>query len=230
MREGWSSLEQRKAVEAYLAMLEKQKRGEAYNKAAINRQLGEGALAARSRSAIEYRMQNISAVLDEMGWAYISGYKPARNVGQRVREELKDLLAELMADSTEDLIDTNGFEANVRQIRQRPMLTEPTGTQAPARRSAETTTYVRDPYVKAWVLENARGLCEGCGQPAPFTNEFGEPYLEVHHMRPLAAGGSDTIQNAVALCPNCHRRCHYGEDRVYLAQRIYTLVSRLVAE
>jgi len=211
-------------------MLEKQQRGEAYNKAAINRQLGEGVLAARSRSAIEYRMQNISAVLDEMGSAYVQGYKPARNVGQRVKEELKGLLAELMADGSKNGLDSNGFEAQVRQIRQRPVLTEPAGTKEPSRRSAETTTYVRDPYVKAWVLENAKGLCEHCGQPAPFTNEFGEPYLEVHHMKPLAAGGSDTIQNAVALCPNCHRRCHYGEDRVNLARRLYRLVSRLVVE
>ncbi|HHZ90859.1 TPA: HNH endonuclease [Candidatus Poribacteria bacterium] len=29
-------------------------------------------------------------------------------------------------------------------------------------------------------------------------------YLEIHHLRQLAAGGSDTIQNAVVVCPNCH--------------------------
>ncbi|MFM0350878.1 HNH endonuclease [Paraburkholderia sp. RL17-347-BIC-D] len=27
---------------------------------------------------------------------------------------------------------------------------------------------------------------------------------------PLAQGGPDTVANAIALCPNCHRERHYG--------------------
>ncbi|WP_256325004.1 HNH endonuclease signature motif containing protein [Nitrosomonas sp. Nm132] len=38
----------------------------------------------------------------------------------------------------------------------------------------------------------------------------GSPYLEVHHKIPLAFGGEDTVVNAIALCPNCHREAHYG--------------------
>jgi 5-methylcytosine-specific restriction protein A len=26
----------------------------------------------------------------------------------------------------------------------------------------------------------------------------------------LASDGDDTVENAVALCPNCHRRAHFG--------------------
>jgi 5-methylcytosine-specific restriction protein A len=26
----------------------------------------------------------------------------------------------------------------------------------------------------------------------------------------LAEGGEDTVENALALCPNCHRRLHFG--------------------
>ncbi|MEC5166165.1 putative HNH restriction endonuclease [Flavobacterium sp. PL11] len=37
------------------------------------------------------------------------------------------------------------------------------------------------------------------------------PYLEVHHKKPLAEDGDDTIENAFALCPNCHRHAHYGK-------------------
>ena len=36
------------------------------------------------------------------------------------------------------------------------------------------------------------------------------PYLEVHHKIRLSDGGEDTIDNVVALCPNCHRKAHYG--------------------
>nr|WP_275041241.1 HNH endonuclease signature motif containing protein [Halomonas meridiana] len=46
---------------------------------------------------------------------------------------------------------------------------------------------------------------------APFNRKSdGSPYLEVHHRKPLAEGGDDTVANAIALCPNCHRAAHYG--------------------
>ena len=32
--------------------------------------------------------------------------------------------------------------------------------------------------------------------------------MEVHHIKQLAKGGEDTLRNAVALCPNCHRKMH----------------------
>ncbi|AWV01316.1 hypothetical protein DM992_11800 [Burkholderia sp. JP2-270] len=54
-------------------------------------------------------------------------------------------------------------------------------------------------------------ICGGCGKPAPFQRKStGRPYLEVHHVLPLAQGGHDTVANAIALCPNCHREQHYG--------------------
>ncbi|HXU34436.1 MAG TPA: HNH endonuclease [Thermoanaerobaculia bacterium] len=34
--------------------------------------------------------------------------------------------------------------------------------------------------------------------------------MEVHHRIRLAYGGEDTVENAVALCPNCHREAHHG--------------------
>ncbi|SFB88291.1 HNH endonuclease [Marinospirillum celere] len=52
---------------------------------------------------------------------------------------------------------------------------------------------------------------QACGTPAPFNRKSdGTPYLEVHHKTPLALGGEDTVENAIALCPNCHRKAHYG--------------------
>lgn len=58
---------------------------------------------------------------------------------------------------------------------------------------------VRDERVRAYVLNRARGVCE-CGCGVPF------PYLEVHHIDPLATGGADRVGNAVALRPDCHAR------------------------
>lgn len=74
-----------------------------------------------------------------------------------------------------------------------------------------TQVYVRNPDVIAEVLIRANGQCEICRKSAPFyRKKDGTPYLEVHHKIPLAHGGEDTIDNAVALCPNCHREQHFG--------------------
>jgi hypothetical protein len=74
-----------------------------------------------------------------------------------------------------------------------------------------TTTFLRNPYVAAEVLHRAAGICEGCKRPAPFKRASdGTPYLEVHHIKRLADGGEDTVENAIAVCPNCHRFAHYA--------------------
>ncbi|WP_240698763.1 MULTISPECIES: HNH endonuclease [Vibrio] len=65
----------------------------------------------------------------------------------------------------------------------------------------------------AEVLLRAKGTCERCKSPAPFTRKSHQtPYLEVHHIIRLADGGKDTIENTLALCPNCHRELHFGAD------------------
>ena len=74
-----------------------------------------------------------------------------------------------------------------------------------------TPSFKRNPDVVAEVLELAGGVCGKCGDNAPFVKKSnGEPYLEVHHIEQLSNGGDDTVENAIALCPNCHREWHYG--------------------
>ena len=74
-----------------------------------------------------------------------------------------------------------------------------------------TVAYRRNPDVVAEVLFRAGGRCQRCNKPAPFKrSDTCLPYLEVHHKKRLADGGDDTVKNAIALCPNCHREAHYG--------------------
>ena len=81
----------------------------------------------------------------------------------------------------------------------------------PARKLVLTYAYDRNPDVVAEVLCRAKGRCEHCNQLAPFMRRSDNtPYLEVHHKRPLSEGGDDTVENAEALCPNCHRMRHFG--------------------
>ena len=71
----------------------------------------------------------------------------------------------------------------------------------------------RNPDVVATVLERADGFCEDCKKKAPFLrSKDSTPYLEVHHIIRLADGGRDNLDNAIALCPNCHRKAHYGKN------------------
>ncbi|MDX1587799.1 MAG: DUF3883 domain-containing protein [Oleiphilaceae bacterium] len=83
--QGWDWLECEFIVHDYLDMLNKQLRGERYSKAEHRRAL-QPRLNNRSEGSIEYKHQNISAVLLELGMAYIPGYKPAFNYQQQLKQ------------------------------------------------------------------------------------------------------------------------------------------------
>lgn len=73
-------------------------------------------------------------------------------------------------------------------------------------RMTAVRSYVkRDPKVRLAVLERAGYRCERCTESRSFRG-----FLDVHHV--LGAEMSDRFYNCVALCPNCHREAHYGED------------------
>ncbi|AFC84751.1 HNH endonuclease [Frateuria aurantia] len=88
--EQWSHAELDAAVESYLWMLEQQAQARPFVKMEIYRQLQ--ARFGRTEKAWEYRMQNISAVLADLGEATVSGLLPAQNVGSRTAKKLRDLL------------------------------------------------------------------------------------------------------------------------------------------
>lgn len=104
------------------------------------------------------------------------------------------------------------------------------GSAKPESEEATTKSYKRDPAVKAWVLGEANGTCEACGTEAPFFTDDDRPFLEVHHVKRLADDGPDIVENAVAICPNCHRALHYSKDRGEIVNRLYETVTRLVRE
>jgi 5-methylcytosine-specific restriction endonuclease McrA len=94
-------------------------------------------------------------------------------------------------------------ESRQRRLREAP--------RKPSVRTVEVQVFDRNPDVIVEVLQRAAGSCERCMANAPFQRRSnGTPYLEVHHTIRLADGGEDTIDNALALCPNCHRKEHYG--------------------
>jgi 5-methylcytosine-specific restriction endonuclease McrA len=126
--------------------------------------------------------------------------------------------------------DLTELQRRVASLRKKKILQMPKGQDAPPSVPTNGKGFLRDPMVKAWVLQEADGHCEACGNLAPFMEDDGEQYLEVHHVRSLASGGSDKPSNAIALCPNCHRRCHYGSDRKKFTKGLYQRMCRLVPE
>lgn len=83
--EAWSQAEAEATVSDYFNMLEQELKGTAVNKAEHNRRL-RPLLRSRSRGAIEFKHQNVSAILLELGYPYVSGYKPRRNYQELLRE------------------------------------------------------------------------------------------------------------------------------------------------
>lgn len=89
-------------------------------------------------------------------------------------------------------------------------------------RDVKTRVFERDPFIRSYVKKLAKGICQLCENPAPFELD-GEPFLHVHHIEYLADGGEDTIENSIAICPNCHERIHkleLPEDKSILLLKV----------
>ncbi|MGF0240571.1 HNH endonuclease [Rhodococcus sp. IEGM1300] len=228
----WSDVEIQAAVDAYLRMWSQEQKGQVFNKAHENRMLREGALAGRTKGSVEFRMQNISTVLVELGRAPIKGYKPAKNVGANVARSIREALTAESNPTPEDFVptaDETTLERRAVKLERRPIKEVPKGIEKPDQTQSSAKAFVRDPAVRAWVRQQANGKCEGCAKPAPFEMD-GRPFLEVHHVKHLAQKGSDRPSNAVALCPNCHRRCHHSSDRDEFTASLFQKVKRLKIE
>jgi hypothetical protein len=277
------------------------------NKKRVREALIDGPLSDRTHGSIEYRFQNISAVLANRGEVWIKGYLPAKNVGAATETRIAQFVeayskhrhsrrlnwlvnalpsgvvqkaATALAsgkqfeysDSTDYDLELNGtklppkkvigyagllhfgaplfpenfsggegtpcfkkldssglkiddkwgsiasgtetpeFRKSVAAHSKMPSSWPPKGNMKPKKVSQASESYSRDTSVVAFVEDRARGICELCCEPAPFNRPDGSPFLEVHHIVPLSEGGPDTVDNAAALCPNCHRACHYSSE------------------
>lgn len=81
-----------------------------------------------------------------------------------------------------------------------------TRCDAVIRESGQRNGAVIPPATRAAVLTRDRHRCvkDGCGSTR---------CLEVHHVVPREAGGSNRAENLVTLCARCHRFAHEKERR-----------------
>ncbi|MGY2684338.1 HNH endonuclease [Pseudomonas tolaasii] len=230
---GWSDQELEASVDGYLKMLKLESLGQPLNKKAEHELLRESALGARSLASVDYRMRNISAVFETLNHTPIAGYTAANNVGSGILSRIRRMLEQRGIVEYQDNAPTSDealLERRAAKLQSKPIKTKPEGITTPQQVSTTSTSYVRDPEVRAWVRQQAAGICEGCGLHAPFNLDNGQPFLEVHHVKHLAQKGSDRTSNAVALCPNCHQRCHRSSDREAFTAALYSKIERLIRE
>lgn len=141
--------------------------------------------------------------LDEDGQSRDVIMFPLRVVGKNVAPIQAEALATKQA-----LLERKVQRATSDKIASRAKL----ASGKPSKRTVATDQYERDPWVVAYAKQRAQGICQLCNAPAPFIDKYGEPYLEVHHIEWLSKGGSDSVDNVAALCPNCHRKMHVVDD------------------
>lgn len=104
--------------------------------------------------------------------------------------------------------------AALKRTENETQFTEPSiePTEPTKRISSGTTTFLRDSEVVRVAKLRANGICEYCGQQG-FETAQGGFYLEAHHVIPLSCNGDDQEWNIVAICPDDHRKAHFGVDR-----------------
>ncbi len=83
------------------------------------------------------------------------------------------------------------------------------------------TNYKRDQKIRDKVLKRSNNKCEYCKNKT-FQKPDENFYLEVHHIEFLSEGGKDEENNMIALCPNCHRKFHFGKDKDKMKEKLLT--------
>jgi hypothetical protein len=138
----WTRREVNAAVAAYLNMLRSELRGETYVKSDVVRSL-EPTLPDRSRPSIERKLQNISAVLDEEGLAWIDGYKPLAHYQHELRTAVMDAvgpghrIGESLAAYAQSAIAAPSIS---RKATDDVLVPTPTGESAPRQRTSVSLT------------------------------------------------------------------------------------------
>ncbi len=121
----WSNTEVQLIVADYFNMLSAELKGESYSKAAHRRALMP-LLQNRSEGSVEFKHQNISAVLMELGQPYIIGYLPRVNYQNSLRSAvIKYLDLNPNLENQFEYFATKEIAAPISQIDFRKFLADP---------------------------------------------------------------------------------------------------------
>ena len=156
-RVNWTPDEVAETVSSYFKMLKLELAGKSVNKSEENARL-RARLTGRSKGAVEFKHQNISAVLLENGWIYIDGYKPMKNVQGDLRNEverqlrLDSELDNLMMKSSNSMVGADDFDPELPELVEVPEVILGTAAWTPR------ITGIKRDYVFRDVRNRALGL------------------------------------------------------------------------
>ncbi|HHA2764476.1 TPA: HNH endonuclease [Stenotrophomonas maltophilia] len=184
------------AVEAYRQMEARLANGSALEKTRVYRELA--ARHGRTSKAWEYRMQNISHVLNQAGMSYLPGLVPASKVGAKVEPKLARLLG--LSGETPTAVSGPTRELLDREAR-----------SAEASRKFAQTSEVDDRQRVLAAIVQRRGqatfrkaLLDAYGGRCTMTGCDVADALEAAHIRPYSGRSSSVVSNGLLLRADIH--------------------------
>ncbi|CAB3847448.1 hypothetical protein LMG26854_02777 [Achromobacter aegrifaciens] len=197
----WSEEELAATARAYRDMYAKLQANVPFVKSRYYEQLSQQ--FDREDGAYERRMQNFSAILDELGLPWLQGLKPQANIGARMRPILLRCMQDLIAELRAPITLPEEVPASATLIEG-------------AKHQIIVNAYERDPAAKPRCLKRWGTSCVVCGFSfGAAYGQLGEGFIHVHHLRPLStiaeAYELDPEEDLRPVCPNCHAMLHRRE-------------------
>lgn len=137
-----------------------------------------------------------------------------RSGGHSVVYEIPNLIklkTSMFFENYQNDLDTN-ISKSLNDTREKRLSRLQEASKIPEQIQIISKGFKRNSDVIVEVLRRAKGKCEYCNSSAPFIRKKDNtPYLEIHHKKTLADNGEDSIENTIAVCPNCHKYLHFGK-------------------
>ncbi|WP_409460831.1 HNH endonuclease [Stenotrophomonas maltophilia] len=192
----WTEDELAAAVEAYRQMEARLANGSALEKTRVYRELV--ARHGRTSKAWEYRMQNISHVLDQADKPWLPGLLPASKVGARVEPKL----AKLLGLSGETLTSVSGPTRGL--LEQEVKAAEASGSFSPANEADERQRVLAAIVRRRGQPAFRKALLDAYGGRCAMTGCNIVDALEAAHIRPYSGRTSNVACNGLLLRADVH--------------------------
>ncbi|WP_341703833.1 DUF3883 domain-containing protein [Ferrovibrio sp.] len=181
--EPWTDAENDLIVADYFAMLDADIRGRSYNKT-DHRRILLPQLNNRSEGSVEFKHQNISAVLKGLGEDWIPGYKPAFNY----QMSLEDAVARWLKRNPAwlDRVPESRLIAGLQEAERLWVGPAPTLSNQPPPQELEQTLRIARKFDVAGRDERNRNL-----------GHAGEQYVLAHELASLRSAGRDDLARKV---------------------------------
>jgi len=170
--------------------------GSRVEKANVYKQLA--ALHGRTPKAWEYRMQNISHVLEQAGEDWLPGLRPAANVGTKVEV----LLAKLLSDSTTVATLVSGPTKEL--LEREAKLAEASGSFSPSDAVDDRRRILASIVRRRGQAAFRSALLQAYGGRCAMTGCDVSDALEAAHIHPYFGPGSNTVSNGLLLRADIH--------------------------